>query len=165
MMNRFRWVCVVAGLLFSTTAYSDDAKNADILRLIEASGGMASGEQMAGLFTNQMTQVLRSSGAEVPPAVLDAMPQAIMAIISERMPELAQMIVPVYDKHFTHEEVLEMLAFYQTDVGKKFVGKLPEIMAESSQMGQQWGMSIGPEIQRRISEILREQGVDLSGGQ
>ena len=116
MMNRVKWICVIAGLLFSTSAYSDDAKNADILRLIEASGGMASGEQMASLFTNQMTQVLRSSGAEVPPAVLDAMPQAIMAIISERMPELAQMIVPVYDKHFTHEEVLEMLAFYKTDV-------------------------------------------------
>ena len=55
MMNRVKWVCVIAGLLFSTSAYSDDAKNADILRLIEASGGMASGEQMASLFTNQMT--------------------------------------------------------------------------------------------------------------
>ena len=165
MVNRIKFVFVASALLFSMNVYSDEAKNADILKLIEASGGMASGEQMAGLFTNQMTQVLRASGTEIPPEVLNAMPQAIMAIISERMPELAKMIVPVYAKHFTHEEVSEMLAFYESDVGRKLAGKLPAIMSESSQLGQQWGMSIGPEIQRRIMEILKEEGIDLSGAQ
>lgn len=152
-------------MFMAASAYGDEEKSADILRLIEASGGMASAEQMAGLFTNQMTQVLRSSGAEIPTEVLDAMPQVIMGIISERIPELAKNVVPVYAKHFTHDEVLEMLAFYQTDIGKKLVGKLPAIMSESSELGRQWGMSIGPEINRRMMEVLEKEGVDLTGAQ
>ena len=165
MMNRVKWVCVVASLCFTANAFSDAEKDADILKLIEASGGMASGEQMAQIFTDQMTQVLRASGTEIPPEVLNVMPEVVMSIVSDHLPELIKLVVPVYGKHFTHDEIREMLAFYESDVGKKLAQKQPQIMAESSQMGQQWGMSVGQEIQRRIVEMLTEKGIDLSGGQ
>ena len=136
-------------------------KERDIREMIEVSGGLAAGEQMANLVTAQMVRVLKQSNAEVPQYVLDAMPTVIGELVAESMPELANRLVPVYAKHFTHQEVQEMLAFFRSEVGRKIVAKNPQIMTESMEVGRQWGASIGPEVQARILAYLAREGVEL----
>ena len=70
------------------------------------------------------------------------------------MDELVTMLVPVYQKHLTENDLQGMIEFYQTPVGKKYAQKTPLIMQESMQVGQQWGMKVG----EAFDEKLRAKG-------
>ena len=61
--------------------------------------------------------------------------------------ELNKMLVPIYKKHFTPEEIKAILAFYETPVGKKLTEQSPLITAESMQLTQQWAMGLMGKMQ------------------
>ncbi|MEM6633770.1 MAG: DUF2059 domain-containing protein [Bacteroidota bacterium] len=66
--------------------------------------------------------------------------------------ELVDMLVPVYSKHLTEEDMHAVIEFYSTPVGKKFAEKTPLITQESMQIGQSWGMKIGEEFVKKMEE-------------
>lgn len=68
------------------------------------------------------------------------------------MDELVAMLTPVYEKHLTRADLQNLIEFYQTPVGSKFAQKTPFIMQESMQVGQQWGMKIGQDFERKLAE-------------
>ncbi|MEC8831971.1 MAG: DUF2059 domain-containing protein [Bacteroidota bacterium] len=45
-----------------------------------------------------------------------------------------------------------MIQFFETPVGKKYAASTPLILQESMQVGQQWGMKIGQDFQRKLQE-------------
>lgn len=47
--------------------------------------------------------------------------------------ELNEKMIKLYDDVFTSEEITELLKFYQSDLGKKILEKLPEITLKSSE--------------------------------
>lgn len=65
--------------------------------------------------------------------------------------DLTTMLVPVYKKYLTQEDLKELIKFYQTPVGKKFAKNTPFIMEESMQVGQQWGMQVGQDFKEKLS--------------
>ena len=65
-----------------------------------------------------------------------------------------EMIIPVYEKHFTLEDIEKLIEFYQTDVGQKYVEKLPKLTSESMQAGRQWGRRLG----QKVVDKLRAKG-------
>ena len=71
------------------------------------------------------------------------------------------LIVPVYAKHFTNDELDALIAFYQTPVGRKTVSVMPQVTQEAMQIGQRWGQSLGPIIVERVKTRFREQGIEL----
>lgn len=66
--------------------------------------------------------------------------------------ELTEMLVPVYEKHLTIEDLKELIKFYESPTGKKFAKTTPLIMQETMQIGQQWGIKIGEEFAKKMSE-------------
>ena len=60
--------------------------------------------------------------------------------------ELTDLIVPIYEKHFTNDEILQLISFYKSPIGQKYIQELPGIMQESMQAGQQWGYELGERI-------------------
>jgi hypothetical protein len=65
---------------------------------------------------------------------------------------MIQLIIPIYDKHLTHDDVRGLIAFYQSPLGRKMSAVLPQITQESMQAGQQWGMQIAQRVQKRLQE-------------
>ncbi|GJM35364.1 MAG: hypothetical protein DHS20C18_43650 [Saprospiraceae bacterium] len=72
--------------------------------------------------------------------------------LNTSLTDLVEMLVPVYIKYMTKEDLEEVIAFYQTPVGKKFAKSTPMITQESMQVGQQWGTKIGQEFQQKMKE-------------
>jgi hypothetical protein len=68
--------------------------------------------------------------------------------------ELVDLIVPVYDRNLTHDDVKELIRFYETPTGKKFVSVLPKITQESMTVGEKWGRDLG----MRVMAKLQAQG-------
>lgn len=61
-------------------------------------------------------------------------------------------MVGIYDKHFTHEEIKELSAFYATPLGKKLLVKTPIISGETMQIMMKNHL---PAFQTKVGEKLK----------
>lgn len=66
--------------------------------------------------------------------------------------ELTKMLVPVYSKHLSLEDLKELIIFYESPVGKKYAKSTPLIMKESMEVGQEWGRKIGEKFAKKMEE-------------
>ena len=87
----------------------DPELEADIRKLIEASGSGNLALQMI----NQIMGPMRQAMPEVPS---DFWTQFMEKVNPD---ELMDMVVPIYAKYFTHEEIRQLMAFYQSPLGEK----------------------------------------------
>lgn len=72
--------------------------------------------------------------------------------------ELMKAILPIYDKHFTHQEIRQLIAFYESPLGRKISTTLPEIQRESIEAGQAWGEQLGDRMHTKLQQRLEEKG-------
>ena len=66
--------------------------------------------------------------------------------------DLTDMLVPVYSKYLSQEDLEGIIAFYRTPVGKKYAKNTPYITTESMQVGQEWGMKLVQDFQEKLKE-------------
>lgn len=66
--------------------------------------------------------------------------------------EIVNLMIPIYDKYFTEKEVDELIAFYNTPIGKKMISTLPTIMKESMEVGKIWGQELGKKVYNRLKD-------------
>jgi hypothetical protein len=69
-----------------------------------------------------------------------------------------RLIAPIYDQHFTHAEIRQMISFYESPLGRKISATLPQIQQESLDVGQQWGERLGERLSRRVNQRLNQHG-------
>ena len=98
---------------------------------------------------NQMITVMKQQKPEVPKEFWDTMAEEMQ---KSSVTDLTDMLTPIYQKHLTLADVQQLIAFYESPVGKKFAEKTPLITQESMQVGQEWGMKIGQKIVEKIKE-------------
>ena len=72
---------------------------------------------------------------------------------------LMKELVPVYDKHFSYQEIREMIAFYETPLGKKSTEVMPRVMVDSMQIEQRWAARVMPEVREKVTRLMREEGL------
>lgn len=72
--------------------------------------------------------------------------------------ELMKAILPIYDKHFSHQEIRQLIAFYESPLGRKISTTLPEIQRESLEAGRIWGEQLGDRMNARLKQRLVEKG-------
>ena len=69
-----------------------------------------------------------------------------------RPEDLVNMVIPVYDRNFTDEEIEGMIVFYSSPIGQKVLAKLPIVMQESMQIGQAWGQELGKKVLQKLQQ-------------
>lgn len=139
------------------------AKRADILHLFELTGAGKIGDQMAVMMVQQMRPALLScKGCTAQTA--DVVQHEVLGLFRENISAPGGLLdrqVPIYDKRFTHDEIKQLIAFYESPIGRKLTGELPGIMADGVSAGQQWSTALRPELQRRIREALEREHIQL----
>lgn len=120
------------------------SKRADIKRLMEVTDVSSLGMQIM----NQMILTMQKGRSE-------AHKKFWTDYLAEVDPnDLIEMIIPIYERHFTHEELKQLIAFYESPIGKKLIKVQPQIMMDSMAAGEEWGKKL---VQRAM-EKLREEG-------
>lgn len=140
-------------------------KRADIEKLMKITGALKIAKQMSDAIVNNMTRAIKASRPDVPDRMFDILTEEVNKIIEEQMVAKGgylEMTILIYDKYFTHKDIKGLLSFYQTELGKKTIKALPQIMQESMKAGQLWGQALGPLIQERVINRFKEEGIDLS---
>lgn len=66
--------------------------------------------------------------------------------------DLLDMMVPIYDKYYTHDDIRELIKFYESPVGKKMVETMPLLLQESMQAGQEWGRALSEKMLQKLKE-------------
>lgn len=69
-------------------------------------------------------------------------------------------LVPVYQHHFTADELEGLLKFYRSPLGQKVINEMPTTMAEANQAGQQWSHERSAQM---ISELKQMGSLDANG--
>lgn len=67
-------------------------------------------------------------------------------------------LIKLYTEEFTEEELKQMVGFYQSDVGKKMLAKLPELNHRSAQMAQARLEEVAPEVNKLLDNMMSELG-------
>jgi hypothetical protein len=142
---------------------ADPAYAADAAKLIEATGATRIADQMAAFAAAQMIDGLRKANkADLPPRALEITREVIQSKFSAALRTengLVQRLVPVYMKHFTHDEIRGLLAFYATPLGKKTITVLPELTQQSVEAGRDWAVSLAPEVNAELQRRLKAEGI------
>lgn len=130
----------------------DAAKEAAINRMLDAMEYEKSVQQMMVQMKAMLPQQMAAgSRAAIQQSNLaEDKKQEAIAKLDKEMPEVAtqifdqflgkdfvaeatRMVIDIYGRHFTTEEINQLADFYSTPVGKKMTAKLPVIMQESMQ--------------------------------
>jgi hypothetical protein len=73
--------------------------------------------------------------------------------------ELIALVIPIYERHFTHAEVKELIEFYQSPLGQKMLAKMPLVSTECIEAGAEWGRKIGARIENEHARKNRARVV------
>ena len=129
--------------------------------------------QMPALMTDAAVQMIRSdpelSEAERKRALAfvdDAMPEvaaAVREVMSDPklIDEMVDIVPPLYARHFTTEEILELHKFYKTHTGAKFLRVMPQLAGESMVLGQKIMESRIPVLTERVNKLMEDMAARL----
>jgi len=130
-------VCLILTLSFtSMSVASEQASKESVMILMERTGAGDLGVQMM----KQMLPVLKEMVPEAPEKFWDDVLKEMNA------DQIIELVIPVYQKHLTEEDIKGINAFYDTAAGKNLIRVQPEIMQESMVLGRQWGEEIARKI-------------------
>lgn len=169
MSQRLSKILTVALLTVSlaqvTLAQSEiqPEKRAAILQLMAVTGAADLGEQMSQVMAQQMTIALRNARPDIPARAFDIVNEEVQSAMSTEIANgsFEELVTPLYDKYFSISEIRELLAFYETEIGRKTIAVMPQLTQESMALGQSWGASIGAQIGQRITRRLAEEGIEV----
>jgi hypothetical protein len=120
------------------------AKDADIRRLLELTGATAMGEQVL----DQMMTLQQRNNPDVPAEIWKELRNSLDA------GELGDLIAGVWDRHFTHDDIKGLIAFYESPLGARLLAAQPLIVQESMIAGEAWGRRSA----EKVFERLRQKG-------
>lgn len=123
-------------LVAETSKDKDAALDQEILALLDAMGSAKIAEQVFDALAQSFNQV----NPNIPKTFWDEMKKAI------KTDELFKLLVPVYRKNLSTEDIRAMLAFYKTPAGQRISKAMPAISQQSMQVGQAWGANVAAKI-------------------
>lgn len=148
-----RWspvLLLVAALAFTGTARAqqvDPAKASLILKIMQVTNA---GEQLITVI-EATVPAQREANPRIPAVFWDR----FLELANSRKQELLDSMVPIYAKLFTAHELEQLLQFYQSDIGQRFVTLQPQFTQAIMEVGRSWGARLGAEI----GQELQAEGV------
>jgi hypothetical protein len=135
---------VVPSFAEAQSAATADTAKARVIRQLISKARLA--DQALQAIEQQMP-AQRASNPRVPDVFWDRFLEQARA----RRGELEDGYVALYDRNFTTAELKELLAFYDSPIGKRFLEVQPVLMREGIALGQEWGTRIGADVGRTLA--------------
>jgi hypothetical protein len=131
---------LTVGVVFSVHSQT---KRQDIVRLLEMQDTKAQAAQMFDL----MMPNLISMVPDVPSAFWTTFKSML------DLDSFVNLLIPIYDRHFSHDDIRGLIQFYESPIGRKLLSVTPQITRESYVAGQEWGQKLGQDI---VNELIKQ---------
>ncbi len=133
-------------ILLATCVFMSGLTKADtVYELLEVFGGE---KQITDLHQPMVEMITNSSPALAPYS--DVLLQWTQKYLTWQ--EMREPMAALYKKHFTEQEMQQMLAFYKTPVGAKTIQLMPQLFSEGGQIGMQLAQKYQPQLQQMLKE-------------
>ena len=136
---------IIALLLFAVGFFGvyGQTKNDDILKLLRVTGTDKLADQMMDALIPQFKQLIPD------------IPDQFWARFRGKMntDDLLFACVPAYSKYYSHDEIKQLLAFYESPLGKRLIEVTPLLTQDTMLVGQKWGEQLGTDI---ANELIKE---------
>ena len=114
-------------------------KIADIKKLLVVSGIQ---DQMGYMKDTLLNSIGSGIHAAYPKAPDEFWNEYHRLIGDKEMQELMARVIPVYDKHMSHEVVKKLIEMFETPFWEEWKNKMPAISREAGLIGSKWGQEI-----------------------
>ncbi len=155
-MKRLLYVAMLVALLFSGSGNAQEISNSKLRaigQLLEVSGANAVMDVQIDLVAKElMKHVFKSVAPEISENNVDVLTLMMVEKFKDSKGDFYWRAAVVYDKYFTHDEILAMVDWYSTPLGKKTIKVMPSLMTELSEAGRLWGMEVGERVAAEIVE-------------
>lgn len=159
---------VAALSLTALSAWSAESltpeKTEDIRKLMDLTGMTRFAPAMARNIGAQVSDLINKQKPDTPQDVYTMVASEVNGVFKAELTGkggYVEQMMPIFHKHFTHEDVKGLLAFYNTPLGKKTTTVLPLIAQEGGPMQQKWLQSVSGKLQERLRTKLSEKGINL----
>jgi hypothetical protein len=68
------------------------------------------------------------------------------------MPRFVEALAPLYAARFTREELVELLAFYESPIGRRLAAESETLSAAMKQEAYRWGVTLGADVAKDLAE-------------
>ena len=75
--------------------------------------------------------------------------------------DLLTEVARIYARHFTEQEVKDIVAFYKTPLGKKMIAEEPIALEQSLKRAQDWANEFSEQVMRSFRAEMKKKGHDL----
>jgi len=82
----------------------------------------------------------------------------VRADLQPRFAELMDDIAKIYAESFSEQEMKDIVAFYQTPIGKKLLDQQPRLVDASMNLAGNWANKLSEEVTSRIRDELIKRG-------
>ena len=136
-----------------TAAKIDPEKEAAIRKLFEIQGTRKSMEQVFAGMSENMKPALAKM---LPPGEYQ---DKLIPLFFEKFQsklktdDMLDLVIPIYDKYLSKEDIDGLAQFYQTPLGKKMNAVLPQLMIETQTAAMNMGQDLG---RQAMLEVLAE---------
>ena len=145
---------------FADTEISDE-KRALIDNLLQQTGQSADevSNQIITSYLHQITSVIKQSEPDTSPSTLQEIAIMVSMTVTQQVVEQDKyktMIYPIYDRHFTEQELQTLIEFNQTKLGKKLLQVMPLINDQHQYIFSELSLDLAPEVNKRILETIKQ---------
>jgi hypothetical protein len=81
--------------------------------------------------------------------------------LAPRRNEVVDQIARMYAQRFTEAEMKEIIAFYKSPTGRKFVAEEPPIIDRGLQQAEEWSKKMADEVMAKFRAEMKKKGHDL----
>jgi hypothetical protein len=132
-------------------------RDQDIRHLLEITNATSMSADLATSTSKQLVDMLKA--ANVPERGYDIVRREVKAVADEQGPALLDQVVALYARHFSADEIRQLVTFYESPLGRKTVAEMPQIMEDTFALGQAWNKKTAPMIDRRVTAALTKEGL------
>jgi uncharacterized protein len=94
-------------------------------------------------------------------AQIDSLRQEFERIQVDFLSSVMEDAPPIYARHFTAAELRELVAFYQTPIGKKSIAILPQVTGELMTLIAPKIPKLQNDVMQSFSKVLRKKGLSI----
>jgi hypothetical protein len=152
------WISIPA---LSRAAEIAPAFETDIRRLLELTGSTGVPGQLAKAMTQQIWDSWRTAKPDMPLRGYEVLDHVVSTLFEKHADILINRLVWIYGRHFTHEEIKGLIAFYETGLGRKSIELMPVIMKERAVSRNQWIHAISPELKETVEQRFKDEGIEI----
>lgn len=164
-MTPHKLICSAAfAMILGHAAIADEAASAPdrhlaaAMDLLDSNGSLKSVSSMLDAMAPLQAREIRKQRPDIDDATLASLQKAVKDEIIAREGEYKLILAQIYERHFTEEELRTLTSFYRSDVGKKYVGSIPDLIKEATPAAALWAQGVVADVVKRVLDRVKAQG-------